>query len=96
MEIKLYIFNGRTDGRTNGRTDEQTDGRTDGRMDGRTDGWVDGQTDGRTDERTNEKMENFPILQDFVPYRGHYPKKIKILIFVLAVKGFGYTKTNTT
>ena len=30
-------------------------------------GWMDGRTDGR--------MENLPILQDFVPYRGRCPKR---------------------
>ena len=29
---------------------------------------------GQTDERTDERMENLPILQDFVPYRGRWPK----------------------
>ena len=42
----------------------QTDERTNERTNGRTDG----QTEGRT--------ENLPILQDFVPYRGHCPKMI--------------------
>ena len=42
------------------------------------DGWMDGRTDVRT--------ENLPILQDFVPYQGHCPKKrqdlsMKILNF---------------
>ncbi len=31
-------------------------------------------------ERTNGWMENLPILQDFVPYRGRCPKKGKISI----------------
>ena len=34
-------------------------------MDGWTDRWMDGRTDGR--------MENLPILQDFVPYWGRCP-----------------------
>ena len=29
----------------------------------------------RTDGRTDVRTENLPILQDFVPYRGHCPKK---------------------
>ena len=32
-----------------------------------------GGTDGRTDGRTDERMENLPILQDFVPYQGCCP-----------------------
>ena len=32
-------------------------------------GWMDGQTN----EQTNKHTENLPILQDFVPYWGHYP-----------------------
>ena len=28
-------------------------------------------------ERTNKQMENLPILQDFVPYRGRCPKRAK-------------------
>ena len=31
--------------------------------------------DGWTDVRTNGRMENLPILQDFVPYRGRCPKR---------------------
>ena len=38
-------------------------------MDNQADRWTDGWTDGRTVER----MDNLPILQDFVPYWGRYP-----------------------
>ena len=31
---------------------------------------------GRADERMNERMENLPILQDFVPYRDRCPKSV--------------------
>ena len=31
--------------------------------------WMDGRTEGQTDGRT----KNLPILQDFIPYRGHCP-----------------------
>ena len=41
----------------------------DGRMDGRMDRWMDGWIDRQTERR----MENLPILQDFVPYRGRCP-----------------------
>ena len=43
------------------------DGWMDGWTDGQMDGWTDGRMDGWTDGRTNERMENLPILQDFVP-----------------------------
>ena len=36
---------------------------------------MDGRTDGRMDLRTEVRMENLPILQDFVPYQGRYPKR---------------------
>ena len=40
------------------------------------------------DKQTNEWMENLPILQDFVPYRGRCPKKqykinIRIISFFI-------------
>ena len=38
--------------------------------------WLDGPEggmDGQTDVRTDIRMENLPILQDFVPYRGCCP-----------------------
>ena len=41
-------------------------------------GWMaqrGGHTYIRTDEQTDKRMENLPILQDFVPYRGRCPKK---------------------
>ena len=53
---------------------ERMDGRMDGRKDGRMDGWMDGWTDGRTVGWTDVRTENLPILQDFVPYRGRWPK----------------------
>ena len=34
----------------------------------------DGQTERRTDKRTDGWMDNLPIIQDFVPYRGRCPK----------------------
>ena len=34
---------------------------------------MDGRTEGRTDVRTDRRMENCPILQDFVPYWGRCP-----------------------
>ena len=39
-------------------------------------GWMNKRTNERTNEQTNEQTENIPILQDFVPYRGRYPKTI--------------------
>ena len=51
-------------------------------------GWMaqrGGQTDERTDEQTNGQMENLPILQDFVPYRGRCPKRIRMICNVMTV-----------
>ena len=42
-------------------------------------GGTDGRTDGRTDGQTNVRTENLPILQDFVPYQGHCPKKDRLV-----------------
>ena len=33
-----------------------------------------------TDGRMNERTDNLPILQDFVPYRGHCPATIEVTI----------------
>ena len=66
------------DGQTAGWMDGWTDGRTDGQMDGQTDGWTDG------------RMENLPILQDFISYRGRCPKNLLLTANALNVD------TNTT
>ena len=42
-------------------------------MDGWMDEWTDGRTDGWTDGQMDERMENLPILQDFVPNHGRCP-----------------------
>ena len=41
--------------------------------------WLDG-PEGGMDGQTKECMENLPILQDFVPYRGCCPKSQEIIL----------------
>ena len=50
-------------------------------MDGRMDGWMDGQTNGR--------IENLPILQDFVPYWGRCPATPQLQLENRVKRGMG-------
>ena len=52
---------------------EGSEGQLEG-AEGGTNERTNGQTNGRTNGLTDGRTENFPILQDFVPYRGRCPK----------------------
>ena len=57
---------------------------------------VGGPSGGRTDERTNGRIENLPILQDFVPYQGRCRKCNKATHLSTPKKNCQITYTHKT